>query len=422
MRTWTQLGLGIITCMTLAFPLHATITTKEVADPLAIPYEQEVSIDLVEKTLQADNEVERHLGLSSLIKTFGPWITLQYNEQKMRIHIITYLLQKNLQQDAVSLIKSKEVPGWLSYRFQNGVANDFLFALDAGRIDYVLGLIEYAPEGVNSTFPVTLDGDLISPLSLLATDKYRKLPQYEVVLRALLKAGANPFAELPNGLSPMVISASTNNLAFSRIVNAFEAEKKGDGNDLFKNTPLSEDEVLEMQAIADALIERQASQEDNYDFKSLHQLWIKMIIKGYNVPADIIYDKLISYKDFSIDYRSGEKGLTALMASTLSNLYGGNVEYAKRLIARGADPKALIDVSGDGATKATRINLIQLALQNDNYKVVALLIQNGVNFVLLPDDEDTLILSEAMQQRAFKSAYVIKEAINSSFSKLNAAQ
>lgn len=389
-----------------------------VFDPMTLPAQQESLLPLLDRILAEPGEAERYLGLASFINTYGEWVELSSASKTLRVHLITYLLQQDKQQEAIALVKSGDVKGWLTYQFQNGVANDFMFAMDTGRFDYVLGLIEHAPQGVNSAFPVTVQGDTITPLAMLATAKYRDAVQYEVIVRALLRQGANPHQQLSNGLSPLIIAASANNNLFSRIVHAFDSEQKGATSDLMRNTPLNDTELLEMQAIADALIERQASGDDNYSFDKLHQLWIQMIIKGYNTPADLIYERLLSYKEFNVDYHKGSNGLTGLMAATLSSVYGGNVEYAQRLLQRGADPKALIDVGTTDAGEPTRVNLIQLALQNDNYKVVALLIQNGVNFVLLPDNEEVLILSSAMEQRAFKSAYVIREALTSSFAKM----
>lgn len=375
-------------------------------------------IPLLEKILNQETPDERYLGLANFVKTHGEWLALQNGEQQFRLHISSYLLQQGFEQEASDLLKSGDMKGWISYKFQDGVANDFMFALDTGRFQYIQALIDYAPNGVNSTFPVTLTGDSLTPLGLLATDKYQKHPQYEAVIRSLLKNGANPYHQLPNGLSPVVIAASSNNHLFTRIVHAYDSEQKGAASDLLRNTPLTDAEMIEMQTIADALIERKTQGNDNYSFSKLHELWIQMILKGYNTPADLIYDRLLGFKEFKVDDRLNDGGLNGLMATALSSIYGGNVEYASRLIERGANPSFLIEVAGENEQEATRINLIQLALQNDNHKVVTLLIQKGVNFVLLPDDEEALILSEAMEQRAFKSAFVIKEALNASLEKL----
>ena len=136
-----------------------------------------------------------------------------------------------------------------------------------------------------------------------------------------------------------------------------------------------------------------------------------MILKGYNIAADLMYEKLTTYPKFSIDYRDNG-GLSGLMAATLSEVYGGNVEYAKKLIDLGADPTVLINVQGiPGEEEPIKINLIQLALEKDNYKVVGLLIVSGVDFLFLPGSDELLMLHSAMEQKAFKSAEMIRQAI-----------
>lgn len=402
-----------------ASPLVLHAQTDTVFNPMAIERLSSDGLAVLDKVLQIEDDIERHLALSNFINTYGEWIPIRVGASESRLHISAILLQQKMELDAIDLIKSKRVKTWFSYRFDTGVANDFMYALDTGSFQYIQALIEHAPQGVNTEFPVTLQGDKVTPIALLATEKYRQSPQYEVILRALLNAGANPYQEMSNGLSPMIIASSSNNTQFIRMIHAYDAEKKGAASDLFKNTPLQADEIFEMQAIADALIERQAQGRDQYSFEKLHELWIQMILKGYNLPADIIYERLLAFEGFNADYRVNNGGLNGLMAVALSTNYGGNVEYGKKLIDRGADPKTLISVGNDDAGKPIHVNLIQLSFQNDNHKVVTLFIQNGVNFIFSSEDEETLILSEAMEQRAFRSAFVIKEALEASFKQLS---
>jgi len=164
-----------------------------------------------------------------------------------------------------------------------------------------------------------------------------------------------------------------------------------------------------MQAIAD-LITEESRRYSKLPTSKVHDLWVKMIIKGYNPPADILYDILRQRDDFDIDQRN-DMQMTALTATALSSIYGGNVEYADRLIKRGANPNQLITFSELGK-EDVKLNIIQMSLQRDNYKIVALMIREGVDFVGIPGgDEDDLLLSQAIQQNALKSVMVIRESL-----------
>jgi hypothetical protein len=402
----------LISALIIGTSASASQTGQGVLDPMQLEQkaEQVNAVALIEKIMKEPDPTSRYIGMASYLKAKGPWVTLSGGGLVARIHIVSYLLQQGYESDAVALLLNRDVEGWLSYRFQSGVANDFMFALDGGYLDYMDTLFKSSPGGLNTPFTLTLSGDKVSPLSMLASDKYKDKVFYESVIRKMLKYGANPHQEMPNGLSPMLVASSVNNMKFIKIVQAYLAEQKHTGDSLFSNTALASAELIEMQVIADAFIEKELKKKQTYDYAKLHGLWVQMILKGYNIPAELIYDKLLTYKEFSLDYRK-DNGLSALMASALSVQYGGNVEYAQRLVLRGADPSVLIQINGDNPNEPIMVNLIQLALQRDNYKVVALFIKSGVNYAMMPGSTEALILSEAVAQKAYKSAYVIKEAL-----------
>ena len=180
-------------------------------------------------------------------------------------------------------------------------------------------------------------------------------------------------------------------------------------NEFFKNPSLTTAELLDEQGVIDAFIEL-GSEENAGDIttKALHDLWVKMITKGYNSMADILYNVLTKREDFSIDMRT-EKGLSGFIAAGMSQVYGGNVDYAIKLIDRGADIHQVIQF-GDGAD-AYETNVIELALPSDNHKFVALMIKNGVNFLHSPNNRESLIIDMAIRQKAYRSAFIIKTAI-----------
>lgn len=408
----TRLAPLILAASSLLMP-HVASANSVVFDPMSVESNDDVVVDsmYIERLLDGKEESARYLSLAAMVKAHGPWVTIGATGMQAKIHITSYLIQTKREQEAVNLLKNRDVEGWLSYSFQGGVFNDFVMALDTGNIQYVKALIETNPNGINTPFTLTTAGDEVTPISLLATDKYIDKDYYELVLRLLLKAGANPHQPLPNGMTPMVIASASNNMKFVRVAQAHIAEQTEGKKGLFTNTPLSQAQMIEMQAIVDAWIEDETKNGSKYQFAKLHEIWIQMILKGYNIAADLMYEKLTTYPKFSIDYRDNG-GLSGLMAATLSEVYGGNVEYAKKLIDLGADPTVLINVQGiPGEEEPIKINLIQLALEKDNYKVVGLLIVSGVDFLFLPGSDELLMLHSAMEQKAFKSAEMIRQAI-----------
>jgi ankyrin repeat protein len=368
-----------------------------------------VSSQVFERVISIEEPGERYLATKAFIDKSGPWITLDVNGKVAMVHVTSYLLQKDMASDAATLLKNNDVEGWLSYKFNDGVANDFMFALDSDNIEYLDALIEHAPSGINTPFKINLAGNMATPIGILASKRYADYDGYELVLTKMLNAGANPHQKLPSGISPMIIASSSNNMDFVRIAQTHLSKQDSTVKGLLSNTPLESEQLFEMQAIADALIEKSVSETSSYDEERLHNIWVQMIIKGYNVPADLIYDILSKREGFNIDFK-GSGGLSALMASTLSDLYGGNVEYAIKLIARGADPKILTNVGSENGSDV-QVNLIQLSLQKDNHKIVALLIGENVNYIHLPDNEDIFILAQALEQKAYKSSYILKEAL-----------
>jgi hypothetical protein len=130
---------------------------------------------------------------------------------------------------------------------------------------------------------------------------------------------------------------------------------------------------------------------------------------GYNSLAEIYYQALSKNPTFNIDVKT-QKGLTALQATALSTIYGGNVSYAKKLITRGASVHQFISI-GEGDSKIDA-GLIDLALTNDNHKIIALLIGDGIGFLHSPNDKESILLVQALQQKSYKSAVILKSAVD----------
>jgi len=408
------LKLVIVGGLLSNFPAFAN-PTSDLIDPMNSEVSKNKNLStssLLERVLEADTEEKKYLGVVGFIDNYGEWLTVNVKGQApVVLHVISYLLQTDNEDIAANLIRGGVTKGWLSYKFGDGVANDFVFALNGGQLSYLKALFEDAPEGLNSEMMINLSGSTVTPLALLATDEFIGLDFYKEIVSEMLNAGANPELKMENGLTPYSIASSSNNMLFVRVMQDFQESQSKGIKSLEKNTPLISSELIEMQAIADAFIEKPQSEKTQYATEKLHEMWVQMILKGYNIPADLILDELSKRRDFDLDMRING-GLSGMMAASMSPLYGGNVEYLKRLVDKGADPAILIEVPVEKGDTIL-VNYIQLALRKDNYKAISYLIRLGVNFITIPGSKDVFVLTEAMEQKAYLSAVLIKRAMMS---------
>jgi len=346
--------------------------------------------------------------MKEFIAKEGQWSDLAGN----KIHISVYLIQFDKTNVAQALLEQGVIDGFVSFPFEGAFLSDVQVAIVEGKLDYFKALMKRYPEKVNDPIKVSDSGDKVSILGLLSTNRHKEKIYYESLVLAALKAGANPRAEIDKGISPLVMASSFGNDKFIEIVGYYEnaLPNPQTEEDFFKNPSLTTAELIDEQSVIDAFIELNIEEDGMvYETKVLHDLWIKMITKGYNSMAEVLYNSLKDRDDFTIDMRT-ERGLSALIASGMSKVYGGNVDYAQTLIKRGADIHQFIQF-GDGET-SYNTGVIELALPSDNHKFVALMVNKGVNFLHSPQNQDSLIIDMAIKQKAYRSAFVIKASID----------
>jgi hypothetical protein len=325
-----------------------------------------------------------------------------------KVDILTFLMEQGLESDAVKLIESGSIDGWMVYNLDGAVVSPFQYALAKGHSKFLLALFKFQPDKLNTEFVISskIPDKTVLPLAVVASvpSEITKADWYNIVVTAMLNAGASPNKEMKNGASPLLVASSKGNYPFVKAVRIHDS-LRGDRASLMTNTSLTQVEIAEEQAIVDAWVEREAQGKNNYSFNKLYDLYTKMIIKGYNRVAKMMHTSLTKDPKFDINSWVGSNPPPILSAS-ISSLAGGNVEYAQFLIERGANINSLYGL-GEGDTS---LNLIQTSLKNDNYKIVALLIKNGVNFITVPETDD-LIYTEALALKAYRSSVVIREAM-----------
>jgi hypothetical protein len=351
--------------------------------------------------------------LVAYTKQNGQWLTINLKGKPSNLHIATYLLEIGYEREAIALLGMNAIDGWVGFEFGGEYFTDIQYALAGGNSKYLQALYIKYPEKMNSQFQVGINGETSTVLGLLATKAYAILPEYESMIHLALNAGADLSTPAVGDILPEVVASTVNNIKFIKIVRGRtigDPKLSKDGKKrIYSNPMLSQVELLEEQSLIDAFIEVGLEDRDSFVLSKLHANWVDMIMRGYNNMAEVFYDELVKNDSFNINMKTA-KGITALQATALSNVYGGNVSYAQRLIGRGADTKVLITL-GSGDREVTA-NLIELSLPGDGYQTVALFIESGVPFVYNVKDKDMLIIQEAVRHRAYKSAHIIKGAID----------
>lgn len=327
---------------------------------------------------------------------------------KFKMPMSIYLLQNDKTKLAAKMVDAKVITPFVSVDVDGALITDYQVAITYGHVDYLASLISHSPSKIDEPLIISANGDKLPLLSMLALSQETSKPYYENMVRMLLRAGAEPKKMDPLGLSPFSVASSFSNEKFINIVHAYEQEQvSGQAKTILINPPLSSFQLIEEQNMIDAYLE--LSSEEEVGTSLLVEEWFSAIIKGYNMLAETYYRDLHKREGFDIDVKS-KKGLTALQATALSGVYGGNVSYAKTLIERGASVHVSVRI-GQGAD-AIDAGLIDLALANDNHKVIMLYIKNGIDFLHSPNDPNAALLVQALQQEAYKSAVVLKTALD----------
>lgn len=181
-----------------------------------------------------------------------------------------------------------------------------------------------------------------------------------------------------------------------------DSQVEFENNPFFKNAPIDEEREKAQKEFITNLQKKYFDKGDYSEGKQeeLNNLFVNFISLGMNEAADAIWNN----KNVKIDIsRYSENGLTPLMAAAITPIDGGNIEYAIKLVNKGADVN-------QGAKKSD-ISPVSLASTVDNYKVVAYLILKGAKF-MSQDKLELRPIDYALRNNSVKSAAVIKESLD----------
>lgn len=318
-------------------------------------------------------------------------ITVEVLQKEVKIPVSAYLLMLNLENEAIVYIENNPKEIFKTFDYMGNESSDMVIAIENGFVLYfnkAISLIDNPNKKYR--YNERKNFSLMVHLSLIK-DEY-----VSEMTKAILNNGGYETIKLDYYNNAKSIAYMEDNINFLRAIKDFNMHLINNEKVLLKNSYSYEEYIYKDKVTKILINEKLEALKPYYD--KMYSAWVKMIELGYNDAAEILYVELIKDPLFDINELS-KKGLNPLMAASLSVIYGGNIEYAIRLIKRGAN----IGFKVDG------INLAQLAISKDNFKLVNLYLKNGIDYKSVDEHGLTLLELSFDDPISIKSAYIIEK-------------
>ncbi len=345
----------------------------------------------IQTILKQETFAKRYILLKGYLKQ-NPNLLIEISseENSYKIPVLSYLLIEGFEKEALNLVEEGIVESFQIFNFNGNEYNDILISILNNQDDYFKKVTEINKDNINKQFKFNNEEGYYI---LMAVAELKNL-RSNMYTRHLLEIGANPYLQTKNGHTAEKLASYKNNTYFLETLNNFE--NNVEGRDTLQNSPLPYKEKVKQNKIIENL-KNGLLKELSKDINDMTNKWITLIILGYNDAAELVFEELSKDENFSIN-ATNNNNINALMATALSAIPGGNVEYALKLIERG------IDISYEHKDTKT----LHIAISKDAYKVVIQLIKQGDNFI--KDKDGVYFFDIAMQNKAYKTAHVIKSA------------
>ncbi len=345
----------------------------------------------IQTILKQETFAKRYILLKGYLKQ-NPNLLIEISseENSYKIPVLSYLLIEGFEKEALNLVEEGIVESFQIFNFNGNEYNDILISILNNQDDYFKKVTEINKDNINKQFKFNNEEGYYI---LMAVAELKNL-RSNMYTRHLLEIGANPYLQTKNGHTAEKVASYKNNTYFLETLNNFE--NNVEGRDTLQNSPLPYKEKVKQNKIIENL-KNGLLKELSKDINDMTNKWITLIILGYNDAAELVFEELSKDENFSIN-ATNNNNINALMATALSAIPGGNVEYALKLIERG------IDISYEHKDTKT----LHIAISKDAYKVVIQLIKQGDNFI--KDKDGVYFFDIAMQNKAYKTAHVIKSA------------
>lgn len=345
----------------------------------------------IQTILKQETFAKRYILLKGYLKQNSELLIEIKNEgNSYKIPVLSYLLIEGFEKEALKLVEDKVVESFKTFDFNGNEYSDILISILNNQVDYFKKVTKINKDNINKQFKFNNEEGYYI---LMAVAELKNL-RSNMYTRHLLEIGANPYLQTKNGHTAEKLASYKNNTYFLETLNNFE--NNIENRDTLQNSPLPYKEKVKQNKIIENL-KNGLLKELSTDVDNMTNKWITLIILGYNDAAELIFEELSKNEDFSIN-AVNDNNINALMATALSAVPGGNIEYALKLIER------KIDISYE--FKDTRA--LNIAISKDAYKVVIQLIKQGDNFI--KDKDGKYFFDIAMENKAYKTAHIIKSA------------
>lgn len=299
-------------------------------------------------------------------------VTINDNGKLIPITITSFLLLSGMEEEAIYLLDSKKVKPFLLFEYNDNMLSDIIIAIENNYINFFDKSIELLDkEEINKQYKYNGENGFY----LLMHTAFKKDNHAYHFTYKLIENGANENLQTYNNMTAIKIAQIEKNRLFLNAISDYRDKLNSNiENDIInnekpklKNTKLSNTQTLEQIRILNnfknGLLDEVFKNKDEYNTLRT------MLILGYNDVADLIFNRLKEEDRFNPN-EATENGMTLLMATALSEISGGNVEYTLKLIEEGAK----IDLKDE-----IGINAAQMAVSRDNAKVLLVLLQNSAN-------------------------------------------
>jgi ankyrin repeat protein len=340
--------------------------------------------------LKHETLAKRYILLKSYISNSkNLLITIIKDGKSYNIPVLSYLLMEGYEEESLKLVKEKLLTPYESFPFNDNEYNDVLISILNEQTDYFNYVVHKFPEKLNEQFKFNNEEGYY----LLMAVAENKTLQSGISTTTLLDLGASPYIQTLNGHTAEKLAAAKNNNYFLESLHHFENKTKSKNSRL--NPPLPYKERIQEEKIIENLNNGLLTELEK-SYSILNEQWITLIIHGYNKAADMLYSSLSKMEEFDIN-TPNKNGINALMATTMSKVPSGNIEYAIKLFERDIDPNY----------EFKNTTSMDIAIKKDAYKIVILLIKNKVNFV--KNKEGIYYFDIALKNKSLRSAYILKE-------------
>lgn len=308
------------------------------------------------------DEKQKKEYLKKITKEKGNNVLLKRDNDRYIIPLTSFLLIQNFENEASFLIDNNIIEPFQFFTINDKKQSDLSIAIQNNNLDYFKSAVKKM-NNVNQQYDINNKKGITLLMETAILNKEYIYP----FTKTLLDKGANENLQSLEGFSAYDIAKNNSNEAFLNALSDYNSAQTIDNKQGYlKNNKLSADSQVEQELMIENLNSGLLDEleEKNELYKALHS----MIIFGFNDAADIILDRIESTGKFNPN-KTNENGVSLVMASAMSDLTNGNVEYLTKLIDKGAEYKKPIN----------GITPIQIAIKRDNVKVVVALIEKGVS-------------------------------------------